>query len=547
MWLKIICMLLVAVGAVLLLVSLSPIRNTSVDESKPESDWRKLSLLLVLFIFGYLGYLIILANKIVMMGDMVVSLILLGGGVFVVSVTRMSIASVNHIKHIAALEHHHALHDQLTNLPNRNYLYERISQAIEQAVEQQQPFAVMLMDIDRFKEVNDVLGHYCGDRLLQLVSPKLKSILHEADTLARLGGDEFALVLPNTNADAAATIAKKILAITHTPLMVEGHELSVDMSIGISMYPTHGEDNDTLLQHADIAMYNAKRNGGEYAFYNIEQEEYSLNRLTMLGRLRDALANNDISVHYQPIMSIRSAKPWGAEALVRWQHDELGNIPPDEFIPLAEQLGMIRQITQYVLRKVLIQMQQWQQQGIDLSVSVNLSVCDIQDIQFPQTVMRLLEEFSVKPAALNFEITESSVMTDSRQARRVLKELTDMGFTLSIDDFGTGYSSLSYLKQLPAEKLKIDKSFVQNMIDDENDAVIVRSTIDLAHNMGRAVVAEGVEDRDVYQLLEILGCDLVQGFYICKPLPALEVEQWLAQSAWTAARPFAPHTLPATS
>ena len=540
-------MSLVAVGAALLLVSLSPIRDTRIDKSGPERDWYMLSLLLVLFIFGYLGYLYLLLHQVVTINDVVICLILFGGGVFVVSVTRMSIASVNHIKHIAALEHHHALHDQLTNLPNRNFLYERISQTIEQAVDKRQSFAVILMDIDRFKEVNDVLGHFCGDRLLQLLSPRLKSVLRETDILARLGGDEFALVLPDTNTDAATTMVKKILAVTHTPFLIEGHELSVDMSIGISMFPEHGEDNDTLLQHADIAMYNAKRNAGDYALYNIEQEEFSLSRLTMLGRLRDALAKDELTLHYQPIMSLRSAKPWGAEALVRWQHDELGAIPPDEFIPLAEQLGMIRQVTQYVIRKVLMQIKQWQQQGIELCVSVNLSVCDIQDIRFPETVMTLLNEFGIKPAALNFEITESSVMTDSEQARKVLKELTDLGFALSIDDFGTGYSSLSYLKQLPANKLKIDKSFVQNVIDDDNDAVIVRSTIDLAHNMGRAVIAEGVEDKDVYQLLEILGCDMAQGFYICKPLSPLELEKWLTNSPWKAARPFSPYTLPASS
>lgn len=533
MYLKLTSLILVLGGAALLTVSLLPTRYICRDDEQKGIGWRVLFILIQLFIIGYLSYAYMLLGRDVNFTELTVSTILFGGGWFVVVVTRMSLRSIRHVRHIAARERHHALHDILTDLPNRTLLHERVNHAITIAKRYQHTVSILLMDLDRFKEVNDTLGHHCGDRLLQQVAPRLRRAVRETDTVARLGGDEFAVVLPDTDLENASHIARKILKAVEEPFMVEGHSLDIGVSIGIAVFPESGTDYEALLQSADIAMYMAKRQGSGFAGYDAAEDEHTLNRLTMLGDLKEAINNNDLVLHYQPLIDIASREVRSAEALVRWMHPTLGMVPPMEFIPMAEQSGFIRNITQWVLRSTLSQIQQWQQQGIDLNVSVNLSVKDIQDIEFPGRLLDLLGEYDVSPSSLILEITESGMMTDSHQAAKVINRLHAIGVILCIDDFGTGYSSLAYLKQLPTSVIKIDKSFVIDMTDDENDAVIVRSTIDLAHNMGRKVVAEGVENRDTLDLLEILRCDHAQGFHICRPLPAEQLQLWLNNTDWS--------------
>lgn len=518
-------------GIVLLVFSLIPTRNICINPSNnaQSNGWKALFVLILLFILGYILFAISsidAGNNIV---TFVVSLILLGGSVFVFLVTKMSLLSIQDVNRIAALERHHALHDGLTNLPNRMLLYERVNYALTIAKRSSSSMVVLIMDLNQFKEVNDTLGHHCGDCLLQQVAPRLKHVVRESDTVARLGGDEFSIVLQNTDQEGAILICNKILHALEKPFSVEGHSLKAAMSIGIAKYPDDGVDCETLMQRADVAMYVAKKDASGYAVYDATRDQYSVNRLKIINALHDAIKNNEIELHYQPILRAKDKSVWGFEVLSRWTHSELGEIIPDEFIAIAEQSSLIKDLTLYMLDTSFKQFEQWRSLELEFCLSVNLSVKDIQDADFPLKIKRLLEKYSIDASLVNLEITESTMMSDSKRAYDVMTELNNMGLNISIDDFGTGFSSLSYLKQLPTQSLKIDSTFVSDMLEDENDAVIVRSTIDLAHNMGRTVIAEGVENKDILDILEILGCDFVQGFYLCKPIPKQEVVTWLSK------------------
>lgn len=529
MSLKWISLSLVVTGALILVFSLIPTRRICRDHSRQAqtTGWNALYVMTGLFISGYAAYAVSLLTLSVTYVELIVALLLFGGSCFVVLVTRMSLLSIREVRRIAALERHHALHDELTNLPNRTLLYERLNQILGQSELTQNPMIVMIMDLNQFKEVNDTLGHHCGDRLLQQVSPRLLNALRETDTVARLGGDEFAVVLPGTKTEGAIPVCKKILQAMDKPFAIEGHSLKVGASIGIACYPFDGKDADTLLQKADVAMYVAKKDISGYAVYDPECDRHSLNRLMMIGQLHEAIKNDDLVLHYQPIVEIKNDTVWGCEALVRWNHKELGLLEPDEFIPIAEQSGIVSDLTAWVIDTALQEFIKVQSCEPDLKLSVNLSVKDVQDASFVGKLKALLNKHNMSERNLHLEITESSMMTDSKRSQEVIGQLHDLGVTLAIDDFGTGFSSLSYLKQLPAKSIKIDKTFVRDMFEDDNDAVIVRSTIDLAHNMGRKVVAEGVENKDTLDILNILGCDYAQGNYVCEPLNIDTFAEWI--------------------
>lgn len=524
----IVSLIFVLLGVVLLLFSLIPTRIICKDQSSntQAAGWHALFVLILLFIAGYILFAVSLLNAKESLVAFVVSLILFGGSIFVFLVTKMSLLSIQDVNRIAALERHHALHDDLTNLPNRTLLYERVNHAINIAKRSVTSMVVLIMDLNQFKEVNDTLGHHCGDCLLQQVAPRLKNVIRESDTVARIGGDEFSVVLQNTDRDGAIVICNKILSALEKPFFVEGHTLKAAMSIGIAKYPEDGEDCESLMQRADVAMYVAKKDASGYAIYDAARDQYSVNRLKIINALHDAINDKKIEVHYQPIVRTNNKKLWGFEALSRWSHPELGEIIPSEFISIAEQSSLIKELTLHMLDVSFRQFQIWNEIDKEFCLSVNLSVKDIQDADFPSKIKMLLNKYSINPKKINLEITESTMMSDSKRAYDVMTELNNIGLKISIDDFGTGFSSLSYLKQLPTQSLKIDRTFVSNMLDDENDAVIVRSTIDLAHNMGRTVIAEGVENKDTLDILEILGCDFVQGFYLCMPMPVEDVTAW---------------------
>ncbi len=429
---------------------------------------------------------------------------------------------------------HQALHDSLTALPNRTLFYDRVQQAILEARRTESSLAVMLIDLDRFKEVNDSLGHHIGDALLIRVAERLQGGLRSSDTIARLGGDEFALVLPNIgNRPAATAIAAKITSALENPFFLDevAGEITLDVeaSIGIVLSPEQGGDVDSLLQRADVAMYAAKAARTGYEFYSNEQDFHSPKRLALLGELRKAIDEDELVLHYQPKIEARSGRLVGLEALLRWRHSARGLIYPDEFIPSAERTGLIHPLTRHVLRKALMQWVEWRQQGLELSIAVNVSRQSLLDPNFPNEVAQLLETHSVPASDLELEITESSIMADFEQAKEVLERLSRMGIRLSLDDYGSGYSSLAHIKRLPITEVKIDKSFVLGMARDPGDRVIVRSTIELGHNLGLSVVAEGVESLETLRDLATLGCDRAQGFWVSGPLPGAEVVAWASQ------------------
>lgn len=425
-----------------------------------------------------------------------------------------------------ALEHQ-ALHDALTGLPNRSLLIDRMQQAIFAARRDNGELALLMMDLDRFKEINDTLGHHVGDRVLKDVAARLSQTLREMDTVARLGGDEFAILLPGTNVEQAKLAATKTLTALHKNLEIDGHRLHCSASIGIAAFPQHGSDAQTLIQRADVAMYVAKRNKSGAAVYDPREDQHSVGRLALMSDLHNALESDELLLHYQPKIIVATGSVVGVEALLRWPHPLHGWIPPDEVIPLAEQTGLIRPLTFWVLERALRQFVRWREQGHHLSVAVNLSVYSLQDSELVSAIQRLLARYRVPAEMLYLEITESGMMSDPTHAVGVLAQLDAMGVRLAVDDFGTGFSSLAYLKQLPVDELKIDKSFVMQMTRDDNDAVIVRSIIELAHNLGLHVVAEGIENAEVWDLLHILRCDQGQGYYLSVPLPAEEFTTWL--------------------
>ncbi|HET6550549.1 MAG TPA: EAL domain-containing protein [Solirubrobacter sp.] len=421
----------------------------------------------------------------------------------------------------AIAKQHQALHDVLTGLPNRELFRDRIDQAVRTARRTGDAAAVMLMDLDHFKEINDTLGHHMGDLLLEEVAQRLTRALRGSDTVARLGGDEFGVLLPRIDKPGdAAVVAQQLLAHLREPFVLEGMRLEIDASIGIAMHPLHGDDNEMLQQRADISMYSAKQSGRGFAIFEPELDRHSPRRLALAGGLRSAIGEGQMRLYYQPKADLRTGRIIGAEALARWDHPEFGIVGPSEFVPIAEQTGLITPLTSFVLDAAIGQARAWMDAGLELSIAVNLSARSFLDTHLAAEIPRLLARHDVPAGLLELEITESMLMTDPARAEATLDRLSQIGLTLSIDDFGTGYSSLANLKRLPVDVIKIDKSFVMEMALDASDAAIVRSTIELAHNLGLRVVAEGVESEDAWRHLEALGCDFAQGYYLSRPLPA---------------------------
>lgn len=429
-----------------------------------------------------------------------------------------------------------AFTDPLTKLPNRTLFHDRLEQAIEDAKRDYKPFALFLMDLDRFKDINDTLGHQVGDLLLQQVAARLRSKLRDIDTVARMGGDEFAILLPAVNEKHATMAARMLLQALRAPFQIEEKSLDIGASIGIALYPDHGVDANILIQRADVAMYSAKHANSGHAFYDGNNDQHNPTRLMLLGELRHAVEQEQFVLYYQPKVDLKNYQVTGVEALVRWKHPREDLMLPDTFIPLLEQTGLIRSLTPWVLNESLRQGQELQEQGVPITISMNLSVRDLQDPYLAEAFAEQLAALQISPRWLELEITESAVMTEPERALNVLSRLSAMGLRIAIDDFGTGYSSLSYLKKLPVNTIKIDKSFVIGMVRDDNDAAIVHTSVDLAHNLKLEVVAEGVENEETLTRLIELGCDIAQGHYISRPLSAEELTVWLKQSSWALKR-----------
>jgi diguanylate cyclase (GGDEF)-like protein len=463
---------------------------------------------------------------------------------FLLPVLALPLYALHRAGRQAIQSEHQALHDVLTGLPNRALLHDRVGQAITQAKRERGVVGLMLMDLNRFKEINDTLGHHHGDDLLQQIGPRLKAALREADTVARLGGDEFAVLLPGIDTpESAREVGEKLLAALDEPFTVDGMSLEVGASIGGAAYPVDGDDVDALLRRADVAMYVAKDAGAGVQMYSSSDDEHSPDRLALAADLRRAMDEEELFVAYQPKIELAGGTVQGVEALVRWQHPERGMIPPTDFIGHAEHTGLIKPLTLYVLDHALRQAAIWRAEGLRLSVAVNLSVRALLDHSLPDDVHRLLCRWSVPPELLELEITESTIMADPVRAREILDELHEMGIRLAIDDFGTGYSSLGYLKRLPVDEIKIDRSFISSMCEDAHDATIVRSTIELGRNLGLRVVAEGIETDEVCAQLQALGCHLGQGYAFSPPIPGPELTRWVrARQAelWAAAATPAP-------
>ena len=425
-----------------------------------------------------------------------------------------------------------AFTDPLTQLPNRTLFHDRLQQTIAAARRDNKPFSLFIMDLDRFKDINDTLGHHIGDMLLQQVAQRLRTKLRESDTVARMGGDEFAILLPTVSAKHADMAARMLLQALRTPFVVEDHSLDIGTSIGIALYPDHGIDANVLVQRADVAMYAAKTAGCGHAFYDTRMDQHHPRRLALMGELRQAVEQEQFVLYYQPKISLKTNRVVSVEALVRWRHPNGSLVLPDTFIPLLEQTGLIRNLTGWVMDEALGAARELYNRKLSVPISVNLSARDLQDPHLADDFAEQLAVHNAPPSWLELEITESGVMVDAAASLDLLHRLSAMGLMLAIDDFGTGYSSLAYLKKLPVQAVKIDKSFIMGMMKDENDRAIVNTGIDLAHNLGLQVVAEGVDDEALLNHLRTRGCDVAQGHYISRPLMLDELTEWLQKSSW---------------
>lgn len=420
-----------------------------------------------------------------------------------------------------------ATHDSLTQLPNRSYLYRELEKKLEQGPGKK--FALMLMDLDRFKEINDTLGHHVGDELLKMIGPRIELEIAEHNALvARLGGDEFAILLSNIRSNQQAVVlGYRILDAIREPFKLEGLNTEISASIGITVFPDQAEDISTLMRFADVAMYHAKSEKNGVSVYRSSYDRYTPKRLALINDLGKAIREDQLELYYQPKIRINSRECYGFEASIRWNHPEMGFIPPGEFIPLAEVSEVIHPLTLWVVEQAIKQARVWLDRGLNFTVAANLSAQNLLNDQLVDRIAAMLRRYQVPASQLELEITESAIMADPDRALKVLQEINELGITLAIDDFGTGYSSLAYLKRLPVTSLKIDCSFVKDILEDEQDSIIVNSTVNLAHNLGLTVVAEGVEEEEILEHLKLMGADKAQGYHIGKPMAVADVDQWL--------------------
>ncbi len=429
------------------------------------------------------------------------------------------------------LEHkaaHDATHDNVTDLPNRILLMDRLEQAIQSGIRQKTILALLIFNIKNFKEIKDTLGHYNSDRLLKQVVSRLQGVARKSDTLSRLDGKEFAILLPilQKNEDIFLFI-NKIRKTFMEPFSIDKLTFEIQISIGAAIFPEHGKDVDTIMQRANVALFAAKQSNQQYTIYSSDLDKQSPHRITMMGELRQAIENDELVLYYQPKIDLHTRRISGVEALVRWQHSEHGFLPPDEFIPMAERTGLIKLLSIWVLKHALNQAEKWHKKNLKLNIAINLSPSTFLDSDLPDLIIGMLSLYDIPAEYIILEITESSMIKDPDLAMEILDRLTQKGLKISIDDFGTGYSSLAYLKKLPVSEIKIDKSFVSDMVKNDNDAVIVKSIIDLGHNLSLNVVAEGVEDQETVARLKSLGCDVLQGYYFSRPLSNKDFLNWL--------------------
>jgi diguanylate cyclase (GGDEF)-like protein/PAS domain S-box-containing protein len=440
------------------------------------------------------------------------------------------------LRRLSELNLHLSLHDSLTGLPNRASFRDQVEAAIEGADRDGSELAVLLMDLDRFKEINDTLGHHYGDLLLIELARRLTSVLRTGDSVARLGGDEFGVLVSDVSDSSTVLeyVIERILAALEQPFLVDGLPLHVEASIGVARYPAHGGDVDLLLQRADVAMYLAKDSGTTHAVYTAELDHHDTASLTLLSELPRAIRDRELVLHYQPKLDVRSGELAGLEALTRWRHPTRGMIPPGDFISAAEKTGLMQPLTLYVLDEALKQLARWRSEGYvqGVTMAVNLSMRNLVDPRLPEQVADALDSWELPGECLIFEITESAIISDPAGTKDVIRRLKALGVGISIDDFGTGYTSLAYLARLPITQLKIDRSFVIDMNRNADDAAIVRSIITLGHDLGLEVVAEGVETEEARDQLARLGCDTIQGYWLSAPLPPCELRAWLAARHW---------------
>ncbi len=427
---------------------------------------------------------------------------------------------------------HQAYYDSLTGFPNRNLLHKRLKEAIWVGKERHYPIALLLMDLDQFKVINDTLGHHQGDILLKEVALRFKSVLFSTDLVARMGGDEFAVIAPLSESDHTGILVDKIMKALEPPFKIAEIPIRVEISIGIAFFPDHGNDPESLIRNADIAMYLAKRKKKGYVIYDRERDQHDPRKLALMSELRRAIEQDELVLHYQPKIDLKTNQVIGVEALLRWMHPERGLIPPDQFIGLAEHTGLIKPLSEWVFNAAHRQCQVFHEKGKNLSIAINMSSRNVQDTELQTMIEEKIERSGVEPGVVELEITESAIMDDPDGALKVMRQLRALGISFTIDDFGTGYSSLSYLKKLPVSALKIDRTFVMEMTTNEDDAAIVRSTIDLGHSLGLSVIAEGVENRETYERLAAMGCDAAQGYYMCKPIPPEALNLWLNAPYW---------------
>lgn len=427
----------------------------------------------------------------------------------------------------------HALYDGLTGLPNRYLFEDRLKQAISVNERESCPLCVAVIDLDRFQQINNVLGHDKGDEVLKQMAGRIVRQVRASDTVARVGGDTFALILPKTDQDTVQLVARKVLLAMDEPFIVHGDAVEMTAGIGIAVAPLHGSEPEVLLQRADLAMRQAKENPmGTAMIYDQQQDPYSLRKLMLFGKLRKAISSGQLTLVYQPKIDLESMRIDSVEALVRWQDEEEGFISPAEFIPMAEQTGIINPLSDWVLEEAARQAVAWKRAGYQIPIAVNLSPRNLLNPTLVADIKALLARHDLDCSDICLEVTETALMTRPETALAILTELSQMGVCLSIDDFGTGYSSLAYLKKIPVDELKIDQSFVFDMLKNKTDLKIVESTVELAHGLGLKVVAEGVEEEEVLMKLKAMGVDKAQGYFMSRPLAASDFQVWLAESPW---------------
>ena len=472
-----------------------------------------------------LGFQLLSTGSLLALSPFVV--LALEGSVWLVPLLLVPLLAVYKNASVSREQEHASLHDSLTGLPNRKYLLRDADEALTAARQEGTGLALCLLDLDRFKEVNDTLGHQVGDRLLQLVAARLTAAVRPSDTVARLGGDEFAVMLRDVDAAEAEMLARRLLEAFDDVFAGDGMFFDLDVSIGVALHPQHADGFESLLRRADVAMYLAKNDRVGVRMYDPALDRHSTERLAMLGELRRAIDDGQLVLHYQPKAELATGRVVGVEALVRWYHPVRGLVPTDVFVPLAEQTGLMRPLTDHVVRAAVRQIAEWRAAGLTVTVAINVSVRDLHDPAFALALRETCEREGVPASALQLEITEGTLIDDPARTEDVLRELADFGVALSLDDFGTGYSSLRHLKRLPVREIKIDRSFVQRLHLDADDAAIVRSIIDLGDALGLRVVAEGVETLETWRRLAAMGCDEAQGWFLARPMAAPNATAWL--------------------